>query len=446
MALGSRRPPRLTGDTMGSCPQVTSEGRLASNHGEKTGLESLPMRDHAIPQKSVETTDRGFEALGLSVPVLESLRRVGFEHPTPVQAGVIPLALAGRDVIGLAETGTGKTAAFVLPILENLRQGHGPRCLILCPTREIALQTLSFFEAVGRPLGLLSVCLIGGVKIQPQIQRLRKGVDAVVATPGRLLDHAERGTLVLAEIEELVLDEADHMLDLGFLPQILAILERLPAARRTMMFSATMPPAVDRLAQRLLRQPIYVDLRPAGGVAEGISHRLYLVEEENKKPCLLALARGEPGSMLIFLRRKVDAEWACRQLELEGHPVERIHSDRSQGQRVAALEGFREGEHRILVATDIAARGLDIPRIQHIVNFDPPATVEDYIHRAGRTARGTAKGTVSTIATWMDRPMIREIEGALGQELPRCTAPGVEPYLEPKTTVRGRKRIRRRLL
>ncbi len=404
------------------------------------------MRDHSIPQKVIEAGHPSFEALGLSAGVLESIRRVGFRQPTAVQAAVILPAMAGSDVIGLAETGSGKTAAFVLPILESMRGEHGLRCLVLCPTREIALQTHEFFAAAGSSLGLRSVCLIGGVKIQPQIQRLRKGVDAVVATPGRLLDHMERGSLDLETIEELVLDEADHMLDLGFLPQISAILSRLPSERRTMMFSATMPQVVNRLAGRLLRQPILVDLRPEGGTAEGINHRLYLVDEDNKKACLLALARATSGSMLVFLRRKIDAEWACRQLELEGHPVERIHSDRSQGQRVAALEGFRAGEHRILVATDIAARGLEIPRIEHIVNFDPPATVEDYIHRAGRTARGAAQGTVSTIATWLDRPMIRQIEKALSEKIPRCAASGVEPYVEPRNTMSGRKRIRRRLL
>jgi ATP-dependent RNA helicase RhlE len=201
------------------------------------------------------------------------------------------------------------------------------------------------------------------------------------------------------------------------------------------MFSATMPPPIERLAQQFMADPVRVDITPEGKAAQGISHRLYLVEPEDKKACLLALLHQELGSTLVFIRRKTDAEWLSGLLEREGHPVERIHSNLSQSQRVQALQGFREGEHRILVATDIAARGLDIPRVRHIVNFDVPETVEDYIHRAGRTARGTATGIVSTIATWMDKALIREIESTLGEDLPRCTVPGVEPYVEMKPRV-----------
>jgi ATP-dependent RNA helicase RhlE len=257
----------------------------------------------------------------------------------------------------------------------------------------------------------------------------------------------------LGEVEILVLDEADHMFDLGFLPQLTRILEAVPRKRQTMMFSATMPAPIERLASRFMREPVRVDLRPAGRAAEGIDHRLYLVREDDKKPCLLEIAEREPESMIVFVRRKIDAEWICRQLELAGHPVVRMHSDRSQQERVAALTGIRQGEHRILVATDIAARGIDLPIIQHIVNLDVPETVEDYVHRAGRTARGASGGTVSTIATWRDKPMIREIEEALGQELPRESVPGIEPYREtdaagegPRSGVRGRRQRRRRRL
>jgi ATP-dependent RNA helicase RhlE len=237
-----------------------------------------------------------------------------------------------------------------------------------------------------------------------------------------------------------VLDEADHMLDLGFLPQMLRILERLPTWRQTLMFSATMPPPIERLAKRFMDSPALVDLRPQTRAAAGIEHRLYLVEEADKKRCLFALVDQEPGAVLVFVRRKIDAEWASRQLAVAGHPVERIHSDLNQSQRVAALQGLRQGEHRILVATDIAARGIDIPVIDHIVNYNVPETVEDYVHRAGRTARGTAAGVVSTIATWKDREQVRAIEQALGQILPRCAAPGVPPYVE-----RAKAAVRRRL-
>ncbi len=358
------------------------------------------------------------------------VREIGFEHPTPIQAEVIPPALAGRDLIGLAETGSGKTAAFALPLAERLTHGQGLRGLILSPTREIALQTKTFLDLFGGDHHLKTVCLIGGVKMGPQIHGLRKRPDIVVATPGRLFDHLERGNIRLDEIEVLVLDEADHMLDLGFLPQVQRILDALPERRQTLMFSATMPPIIERLAQRFMHDPVRVDITPEGKAAQGISHRVYLVDPENKKAMILALLNQELGSTLVFIRRKSDAEWLSGVLEREGHPVERIHSDLSQGQRLQALQGFRQGEHRILVATDIAARGIDVPQISHIINFDMPEAVDDYIHRAGRTARGTAAGLVSSIATWLDKPIIKDIEQTLGQDLPRCTIPSVPPYVE----------------
>ncbi len=395
----------------------------------------------AIPQHTVDTTDKSFTALGLSPPILDALAEIGFVHPTPIQAEVIPLALSGRDVIGLAQTGSGKTAAFALPLAQRLWHGRGVRGLILSPTREIALQTQAFLELFGRSHQLKAACIIGGVRMGPQVDALRGGPDIVVATPGRLLDHVERGNVKLDVIEHLVLDEADHMLDLGFLPQMNRILERLPTWRQTMMFSATMPPTIERLAKRFMDSPAIVNLRPGTRAAAGIEHRLYMVEEKDKKRALFALVEQEKGAVLVFVRRKIDAEWASRQLEREGHPVERIHSDLTQQQRVAALQGLREGEHRILVATDIAARGIDIPIIDHIVNYNVPETVEDYVHRAGRTARGTAAGVVSTIATWQDREQVRAIEQALGQTLPRCAAPGVEPYVE-KAKAAVRRRLR----
>lgn len=396
-----------------------------------------------LGQHPVAITGGTFEGLGLSESILKSIAHLGFQHPTPIQAAVIPTALEGRDLIGLAQTGSGKTAAFAVPLSERLLHGRGIRGLILCPTREIALQTKAFLDLFGRHHRLRTVCLIGGVNMNPQIRDLESRPDILVATPGRLMDHIERRNVSLGNIEELVLDEADHMLDLGFLPQIVRILKSVPSERHTMMFSATMPPPIERLAQQFMRDPLRVDILPEGRAAEGLSHRLYLVEPPNKKPCLLALIHQELGSTLVFTRTKIDTDWLCRSLEKEGHPVTKIHSDRTQRERVDALQGFREGEHRILVATGIAARGLDVPAIQHVINFDTPETVEDYIHRAGRTARGEALGLVSTIATWQDRPMIREIEKEIGQALPRCTVSGVEPYVELKVKPFGRGRRRR---
>ncbi|HEX2060439.1 MAG TPA: DEAD/DEAH box helicase [Thermoanaerobaculia bacterium] len=383
----------------------------------------------AIPQHPVPTTDSSFSTLGLSSEITETIARIGFVHPTPIQAAVIPIALQGRDVIGLAQTGSGKTAAFVLPMAEKLVHGRGVRGLILSPTREIALQTKAFLDLFGKHHDLQTACLIGGVKMKPQFDALRAQPDIIVATPGRLLDHVKRRSTSLDAIEMLVLDEADHMLDLGFLPQMREILRRLPRERHTMMFSATMPDSIEMIARDFMRSPERIDITPVGA-AEGISHRLYLVKLEDKRAALLALLQQELGSTLVFTRRKIDAEWLYSVLERQGHPVARIHADQSQNKRVSALKTFREGQHRILVATDIAGRGIDIPGIEHIINFDIPENVEDYIHRAGRTARGEAVGIVSTIATWQDLPMVRKIEETLGEKIPRCAVAGVEAWEE----------------
>ena len=390
----------------------------------------------SIPHHPVPVTDKTFESLGLSEPIMRGVRGVGFVHPTPIQSAVIPPALAGRDLIGLAQTGSGKTAAFVLPMAERLTHGAGLRGLIISPTREIALQTKAFLDLFGRDHDLETVCLIGGVKLRPQLDDLKKGPDIIVATPGRLVDHVERRSVNLSTITELVIDEADHMLDLGFLPQVRKIVSLLPRERHTMMFSATMPPPIEQLTRSMLRDPIRIDILPKGSAAEGISHRLYLVAVEDKRAALLALLQQELGSTLVFARRKIDAEWLYHILERQGHPVARIHSDRSQGRRVEALDQFREGSHRILVATDIAGRGIDVPGITHVINFDMPETVEDYIHRAGRTARNELLGIVSSIASWNDLATVKAVEDRLGEKIPRCSVPGVKEWLElpPKAT------------
>jgi ATP-dependent RNA helicase RhlE len=394
----------------------------------------------AIPQHPVQTTDKTFADLGLSDAILGIVTRIGFLNPTPIQAAVIPTALAGQDLIGLAQTGSGKTAAFALPMAEKLTHGRGVRGLILSPTREIALQTKAFLDVFGSNHGLNTAVVIGGVKMRPQTDALQSQPDIIVATPGRLLDHVRQRHVKLNEIEHLVLDEADHMLDLGFLPQMRDILRLLPRERQTMMFSATMPDSIEMIAKEFMRDPVRVDITPVGA-AEGITHRLYLVKTEDKRNALLALLHEELGSTLVFVRRKIDAEWLYHILERQGHPVSRIHADRSQGKRVEALSGFREGQHRILVATDIAGRGIDIPGITHVINFDIPENVEDYVHRGGRTARGAALGIESTIATWQDIPMVRQIEETLGEKIARCSVPGVEPWVEmdkPAKSVRRR--------
>lgn len=409
---------------------------LLEEEGDEVPPEMTAEEVVAMGRHPVFTTQQTFEDLKLPPSILNAVHHIGFKHPTPIQSKVIPLALEGRDLIGLAQTGSGKTAAFVIPMAERLEHHEGisksPLGLILCPTREIALQTKAFLDLFGKHHDLNTACVIGGVKMNPQIRDLERGPDIVVATPGRLVDHMERRTISLSKVRELVLDEADHMLDMGFLPQIMRILEAVPRQRRTMMFSATMPPPIERLAQRYLIDPIRIDILPEGRAATGITHRIYLVKAEHKRECLLGLVHQELGSTLIFTRTKLDADWLCGVLDREGHPVSKIHSDRSQSERTQALQGFREGQHRILVATGIASRGLDVPAIEHVINFEIPDTVEEYIHRAGRTARAGAVGIVSTIAVWQDKPMIKEVEAALGKELPRCTVPGVPPYVELK--------------
>jgi ATP-dependent RNA helicase RhlE len=400
------------------------------------------MQTVAIPQHPVATTDETFKSIGLNPEIVTTIKNFGFINPTPIQAAVIPIALSGRDVIGLAQTGSGKTAAFVLPIVEKLVHGRGVRGLIVAPTREIALQTKAFLDLFGANHELDTACLIGGVRMQPQLDALKKKPDVVVATPGRLLDHVQRGTVSLDKVEMLVLDEADHMLDLGFLPQIREVLRRLPRERHTMMFSATMPDSIEMIARDFMRSPERVDILPEGSAADGITHRVYLVKEEDKRKCLLALLHEELGSTLVFTRRKVDAEWLFHILDRQGHPVARIHADQSQNKRVSALQTFREGQHRILVATDIAGRGIDVPGIQHVINFDIPENVEDYIHRAGRTARGSALGIVATIGTWQDIPMVRKIEDVLGEKIARCTVGSVQPWEESeKKPSRERRRL-----
>lgn len=400
------------------------------------------MHTQGLPEHPVPTTDKTFADLGLSAPILDSIRAVGFVNPTPIQAAVIPRALTGRDLIALAQTGSGKTAAFVIPLAERMTHSRGVRTLIISPTREIALQTQTFIELFGKNHALESTCLIGGVKMGPQLDALKHGPDIVVATPGRLLDHIQRRSIDVSQVEALVLDEADHMLDLGFLPQVRQIIRRIPAKRQTMMFSATMPPAIEELARTLLDDPERIDIMPEGRAATGLTHRLYVVGVENKRPCLRQLLHEELGSTLVFVQRKIDAEWIYHILHNEGHPVARIHSDRSQGGRVEALENFREGQHRILVATDIAGRGIDVPGITHVINFDMPETVEEYVHRAGRTARVAATGIVSTIATWQELRMIAEVEAAIGQQIPRCSVAGIPPWVEAAKTAKTRERRR----
>jgi ATP-dependent RNA helicase RhlE len=348
---------------------------------------------------------------------------MGYIDPTPIQTQSIPVVLAGRDLIGCASTGTGKTAAFLLPILQQLhtRGGSGCRALILSPTRELALQIDEQALALGYHVGLSAAAVVGGVDMAPQERALRDGSDLIVATPGRLLDHMRFKYVDLTAVEVLVLDEADRMLDMGFLPDVRRIIAALPARRQTLLYSATLSPRILQLAGEILRDPVTVMLDPQEP-AKGIEQSMYNVAQANKAALLTSLLRrSEMRSVLVFVRRKVDADRLARAVTRSGVNATSLHSDRSQEERTAALEAFRRGECPVLVATDVAGRGLDVNAISHVINFDVPRCPADYIHRAGRTARAGATGNVITFVAPDEESGLARIQAELGVALRRAT-------------------------
>jgi ATP-dependent RNA helicase RhlE len=349
-----------------------------------------------------------------------ALQAANYHVPTPIQAGAIEPALAGRDVIGAAQTGTGKTAAFVIPMVERLRSAHGTdkgAALVLAPTRELAEQTLRWTERLG--CGLRSALVVGGVAYGPQLAALRGRPSIIVATPGRLVDHLERGTLTLKDVRILVLDEADRMLDMGFKPQLDRIMRMLPTARQTLLFSATLPAGLGALTRMHLRNPVRVEVGAQALPPPRATQDVYLVGHEHKTPLLLSLIEGGAGNVLVFARTKHRTDRLARAVRNAGHAAERLHSDRTQAQRRAALDGFRRGHYRILVATDIAARGIDVAGISRVINYDLPQTAEDYVHRVGRTARAQLAGHASSFAAPEERAQLHAIERHIGHQLPR---------------------------
>jgi ATP-dependent RNA helicase RhlE len=365
------------------------------------------------------------------IPALaEAVRDMGYTRPTPIQAEAIPVVLAGRDLIACASTGTGKTAAFLLPILQRLHGGtsHGRlRALVLSPTRELALQIDEQALALGYHVGLSAVSVVGGMDMRPQERALRAGAEIVIATPGRLLDHMRYGYVDYTGLEVVVLDEADRMLDMGFLPDISRILHALPATRQTLMFSATMAPEIRKLADDILRDPVVVMVgaqKPASGIVQSV----YPVAQARKGALLTTLLRREPmTSVLVFVKRKRDADQLARAVSRAGVRATSIHSDRRQEDRIAALEAFRRGQYPVLVATDVAARGIDVDGISHVVNFDVPNSSDDYIHRGGRTARAGAAGQVMTFVSPSEEEQLCAIERAIGTTLPRVVLPSFDP-------------------
>jgi ATP-dependent RNA helicase RhlE len=361
-----------------------------------------------------------FSKLGLSPKVAEGVAAAGYVDPTPIQLRAIPIVLEGRDLIGSAQTGTGKTAAFSLPI-HSKRGGRGKlRALVLQPTRELAAQVETAIRDYGRFTDLRTVVIFGGTGYGRQDQLLRQGADIVVATPGRLLDQLHRKMLRLDQVEILVLDEADRMIDMGFLPDVRKIIERCPRARQTMLFSATIPPEIEQLCRWALRNPETVEIGQRRAAAETVTHALYPVDAGQKQELLEELLRRtDYDQVLIFCRTKDGADRVARLLQQQGHSVAVLHSNRTQREREQALNGFRNGRYEVMVATDIAARGIDVEQISHVINFDVPHHPEDYVHRIGRTGRAQTVGDAFTIMTAEDLREVAEIEHFIGQKIPR---------------------------
>jgi ATP-dependent RNA helicase RhlE len=374
--------------------------------------------------------DLTFASLGLHQELLRAIDDMGFTEPTPVQKQALPAGLEGRDILGCAMTGSGKTAAFILPILQKLRtMPRGTtRALVLTPTRELAAQVDEERRALSRHTGVTGAAVFGGVGMEPQVKAFRKGVDILVATPGRLLDHFQYDYAKLEGIEFLVLDEADRMLDMGFLPDIRRVLKHLPRRpRQTLFFSATMPKPIVELSRELLTNPLRVDVERRQAPASGITQALYPVPAQ-RKPALLIelLKRNEIGNVIVFCRTKHRANRLFEKLEREGISTGRIHGNRSQNQRTKALEDFRNGRSRVLAATDIVARGIDVEELDHVVNFDVPNVPEDYIHRVGRTARAGATGEAYTFVSPEEENDVRAIERAVGRPIERRTLEGFD--------------------
>ncbi|HVX42079.1 MAG TPA: DEAD/DEAH box helicase [Gemmatimonadaceae bacterium] len=379
-------------------------------------------------EHDTEPETHTFEELGLSAPVMRAVRDAGYVSPTPIQHQAIPLILKGRDVMGLAQTGTGKTAAFTLPIIDRLLGGpRRTRVLVLTPTRELCVQVEENVHKYAEHSALNVASVYGGVPLDPQQRALRAGVDIVVATPGRLIDHLERQNVVFDDLEVLVLDEADRMLDMGFAPQINRIVSEIPKYRQTLLFSATMPPEVEALARKYLRKSVVVQVGRRSQTADTVTHAVYPVPRERKSALLASLLReARLDTVLVFTRTKHGADRVVRHLEREGIKATAMHADKTQAQRTRALEDFKNGKVRVLVATDIAQRGLDISGISHVINYDVPQQAEDYVHRIGRTGRAAKEGDAFTFMSPDEIAMVRLIEKVIGQPIPRISVPGFD--------------------
>lgn len=406
----------------GAMRQELASGAIVKSKAHKSKPHKAEEVEPAPPAASA------FSGLGLSEGLLKAVAEAGYSEPTPIQVQAVPLILSGRDIIGLAQTGTGKTAAFTLPIADRLLAGpHRLRALVLTPTRELCQQVERNFRKYTKHTSLAVTSVYGGVGYEPQERALRGGVDVVVATPGRLIDHLERGNTSFDNLEVLVLDEADRMLDMGFAPQINRLVSAMPPYRQTLLFSATMPPEVEVLARKYLRRPHVVEVSRRSAAATTVTHAVYPVPRSLKSNLLIELLKKpEMDSVLVFTRMKVGADRVVRDLEHAGISAMALHADKRQSQRDQALADFREGKIRVLVATDIAQRGLDISGISHVINYDVPAQVEDYVHRIGRTGRAAQTGDAYTFMAPDEIAMVRLIERVIGQEIERVSVSGFD--------------------
>ncbi len=401
------------------------------------------------------SSELSFHNLGLDAPILKVLDRLQFHIPTPIQVQAIPDGLNGEDIIGVAQTGTGKTLAFSLPIIQRLIR-HGGGGLILLPTRELALQVEEMMQKVANSFGLRTAMIIGGAPMKRQIRDLRNNPHVIIGTPGRIINHIEERTIRLNDVSILVLDEADRMLDMGFAPQIKKILRVVPKDRQTMLFSATMPSAIVKMSAEHMKQPIHVEVARQGSTAEQVDQEIYIVSRNQKKALLEMLLKQYNGTVLVFSRTKYGAKKICRDVNRMGHMAAEIHANRSLSQRRQALEGFKNGKYRVLVATDIAARGIDVKDIALVVNYDVPEYAEDYVHRIGRTGRAGKEGHAITFIMPSQSDKLRKIERLIEAKISKTDLPKELPEAEydaPKaqkirrgtsTSYRANRRGRRR--
>ena len=366
---------------------------------------------------TVQAASPSFYGLGIAPKILDILERMEFKVPTPIQLKAIPLALEGKDIVGIAQTGTGKTHSFAIPMVQRLvaKKGVG---LVLAPTRELAIQIDEAFQEIARAFGMKTACLIGGAPMPPQVTALRRDPSIVIATPGRLIDHMSQWNFIPDSVTMLVLDEADRMLDMGFAPQIEKIFRFIPKERQTMLFSATMPKEIMDIATRQMKLPLSVEIAPPGTTAEKVTQELFIVKKEAKTQLLKKILAQYHGAVLLFSRTKHNAKKIVRNIREMGHSASEIHSNRSLAQRRDALEGFKSGKYRVLVATDIASRGIDVTGIQLVLNYDLPEDAENYVHRIGRTARAGHKGHAISFATPDQGRDVRDIEKLIKATLP----------------------------